>query len=521
MESDHVPVAIVGGGPCGLALGLMLAQRGIPCAVFEQHSGLSSHPKAMGFSRRTSEILKQLGVFDALFQPYRHLTEAPGVCLTIFARSLVGEEWGRIPLTQPVSPLSPGPNFHCPQTFTEHVLHQALEKCSPGTVRFNTEVAGVTATESQVEFTAGGRRMTSDWLVAADGAGGQIRHQLGIESDGPGDMGHFLNIYFRAAYGPRLTSRRSVLFNVLSEEAIGFFVTVNGDDLWLMHHFLQPGEAPEGFTNPMLEEMIRRASGIPEVPVEILSVSSWVMSPKVSRRFRMGRVLLTGDAAARMSPAGGLGLNTGLQSVHNLAWKLAEVVDGRASPALLDTYELERHGAATWTLEHTNRNAGEIGGIVAAALRRDWSGVREQIAHNGRAGSRLGIDLGIEYPAGALIPDGTAPVSRPDPVNDYPPNARPGSRAPHLALGDGRSVLDLFGSGFVLLAAETSPPGFSGCPSHVFPAGSPFAGAYGVRPGGCVLVRPDGYVAARWPDPPSHGAAEQAILRILRPDQDQ
>ncbi|MBN8249244.1 MAG: FAD-dependent monooxygenase, partial [Verrucomicrobia bacterium] len=483
MTTDHIPVAIVGGGPCGLGLGLMLTRHGVPCAVFERHTGLSTHPKAMGISRRTSEILQQLGVFDALFQPCRHLIEEPGVCLTIFARSLIGEEWGRIPLTEPVSPLSPGPNFHCPQTLTEQVLHQALEAAAPGTVRFNAEVTGVAAEDSRVAFVAGGRPMTADWLVAADGAGGQIRHHLGVESDGPGDMGHFLNVFFRASYGSRLGGRRSLLFNVLSEDSLAFFVTVNGDDLWLMHHFLQPGEEPGSFSPADLGAMIRRASGMPEVPVEVLSVSPWVMSPKVSRRFRAGRVLLTGDASARMSPAGGLGLNTGLQSAHNLAWKLAEVVRGVASPALLDTYETERHGAALWTLEHTNRNALEIGGIVAAALQHDWADVRYRIAHNGRGGSWLGADLGIEYPEGALIPDDTQPVPRADPVNDYIPNARPGARAPHVDLGNGRSVLELFGSEFTLLAAGRLPDALPPVRSHAFPATSPFAAAYGLRDG--------------------------------------
>ncbi len=96
-----------------------------------------------------------------------------------------------------------------------------------------------------------------------------------------------------------------------------------------------------------------------------------------------------------MSPAGGLGLNTGLQSTHNLAWKLAAVVQGTASPALLDSYEQERRGAALWTLENTNRNAGEIFALVEPTVKQDWPTVRNLIAKNGRAGSRLGIDLGL------------------------------------------------------------------------------------------------------------------------------
>ncbi len=513
----HTPVAIVGGGPCGLALALQLAQRQIPCVVFEKKPGLSTHPKAMGISRRSAEIFRQLGILDALYEPCRRLNEEPDICLNIFAHSFVGEEWGRIPLTEPFSPLSPGPSFNCPQTLTEQVIFDALEKVAPGCVRFNQEVTDVKSTGDKVEFKIGDQTWTADWLIAADGAGGHIRHELQIETDGPGNMGHFLNVYFRADYGKHLQDRRSILFSVLSEENIEFFVTVNGDDLWLMHHFLQPGETPADFPAEKLASIIRQSSGLTEVPVEVLSISPWVMSPKVSRKFRAGRIFFAGDSAARMSPSGGLGLNTGLQSTHNLAWKLAAVMQGMASSALLDSYEQERRGAALWTLENTNRNAGEIFALVEPTIKQDWSEVRRLIAKNGRAGSRLGIDLGIEYPTGALIPDGTDPVPRNDPVNDYIPNARPGSRAPHFILEDGRSVHDLFGKGFVLLAAETGPQSTPAYSAHVLPGNSVFATLYGLEPGGCVLVRPDGYVAARWRQSPPDGAVESAMSKILTP----
>jgi len=517
MSSPHSTVVIVGGGPCGLATALQLARLRVPCVVFEKKPGLSTHPKAMGISRRSSEIFRKWGILDALFEPCRHLIAGPDASLTIFARSFVGEEWGRIPLTEAVSPLSPGPSFHCPQTLTEQVLFDALERIAPGCVRFNTEVAQVKTKDFGVEFLVSGETHVADWLIAADGAGGQIRHELQVESDGPGDRGHFLNVFFRAAYGSRLANRRSVLFNVLSEEVVEFFVAVNGDDLWLMHHFLQPGETPADYDSEKLSSLIRRASGIPEIPVEVLSVSPWVMSPKVSRQFRRGRILFVGDSAARMSPAGGLGLNTGLQSVHNLAWKLAAVVKGTGSSALLDSYERERRGAALWTLEHTNRNTDEIMGIVGAALKSDWPAVREQIASNGRRGSRLGIDLGIEYPSGAFLPDGSEPIPRNDPVNDYLPNARPGSRAPHLVLEDGSSTLDLFGDGFALLAEGSAPVVPAECRVQVMTASSGFARTYGVDSGGCVLVRPDGYVGARWKQAPPAGEVEQALAKILKP----
>jgi 2-polyprenyl-6-methoxyphenol hydroxylase-like FAD-dependent oxidoreductase len=137
---------------------------------------------------------------------------------------------GRIPLIEPVSPLSPAPSFHCPQTLTEKVLFDMLGRTSPDCVRFNQKVTAVTVQEKQVKFSVGGERWTAEWLIAADGAGGQIRRDLQVESDGPGEMGRFLNVFFKADYSKHLAGRRSLLFSVLSEKRAEFFVTVNGDN---------------------------------------------------------------------------------------------------------------------------------------------------------------------------------------------------------------------------------------------------------------------------------------------------
>ena len=242
-----------------------------------------------------------------------------------------------------------------------------------------------------------GETVSAQWVVAADGAGSGVRRELSIETDGPGDMGHFVNVMFQARYGRHLGDRRAILYQALSEEYFEAFVAVNGDDLWLMHHFLQPNETPEDYTKGRFEGIIKHVSGLPSEPVEVISMRPWVMSPKVAMRFRVGRVFLVGDAAARLSPAGGLGLNTGLQSSHNLAWKLAAVVRGDANEVLLDSYEAERHTAALRTMENTNENAFEVYEIIQAGLRGDEDHVRELVARSRRGGAGLGQDLGVVY----------------------------------------------------------------------------------------------------------------------------
>jgi putative polyketide hydroxylase len=509
------PVGIVGGGPCGLFAALLLAREGVRCVVFEKHPGLSTHPKAMGVSRRTAEIYRAAGLLEAMQEQALPLDSR---ALSIWAKSLVGEELGRTEFTDRQSPLTPCESFHCPQTWTEHVLLEAVRREPLAEVRFATEVASVRARESAVDvLLADGQTVEVGWLVAADGAGSAIRRGLNIGTTGPGDLGHFLNVLFCANYGPHLAGRRAILHQVLNREGFEAFVEVNGRDLWLMHHFLQPGETAEDFPAARLGEIVRAMSGLPDVPVEVLGISPWVMSPKVASAFRAGRILLTGDAAARLSPAGGLGLNTGLQSVHNLAWKLGAVVRGEAGEGVLDSYDTERRGAALATMENTNRNAFEIFAIVEAAQRGEWEEVRRAVAHSRRGGSGLGQDLGIAYAAGAFLPDGSAAPEVEDPINDYLPVARPGHRLPHVTVrcgGRDQALGDLLGGELCILTGRDG----SGWPGAWRNGVEFFAETleetFGITHRGAVVVRPDGYVGARFATLPADPSA--ALLRARR-----
>ncbi|HEY5777446.1 MAG TPA: FAD-dependent monooxygenase [Terrimicrobiaceae bacterium] len=522
MEID-VPVAIVGGGPCGLMTALLLARSGVESTVFERKPSTSVHPKAMGLSRRTAEILRQHGLIERIMGGSLPIE---GRCLGIWAKSLVGEEYGRVPLAALHSEFTPCKTLHCPQTWTEKVLREALEQETVADLRFNSEVVSIEHREDDVRLQLStGESVRAQWVVAADGAGSGIRRDLSIDTDGPGDMGHFINVMFQARYGRHLGDRLAVLYQALSEEYFETFVAVNGDNLWLMHHFLKPNETPEDYTKGRFEGIIRHVSGLPDEPVEVISMRHWVMSPKVAMRFRIGRVFLVGDAAARLSPAGGLGLNTGLQSSHNLAWKLAAVVRGDASDSLLDSYEAERHTAALKTMENTNDNALEVFEIIQAGLRGETDRVRELVAHSRRAGAGLGQDLGVVYESGAFISDGTKPPKVADPINDYIPSACPGCRAPHVWIerNEGRrSILDLFEGTMVLLAGRKGdmwhePPFGSFMRNHVDFVCEEFEGLYGIGESGAVLVRPDGYVGARFKSAPEdpEGALHEALYGIL------
>ena len=231
-----------------------------------------------------------------------------------------------------------------------------------------------------------------------------------------------------------------------------------------------------------------------------------------------------------MTPAGGFGMNTGMQDAHNLAWKLAAVLGGWAGPALLETYECEREPVDRWITEQTLHNL--------AALRRVGTGStgEDTSMHEGRQEffNEQGLIFGAAYESAAVLPDDTPPPEVTNPVTDYVPTAHPGCRAPHVWLeraGQRLSALDLFGTEFVLLVAQA---GRAWCQAatevaqtrHVLfqafaigpegdlaDSGGSWATTYGVEQDGAVLVRPDGHVAWRSRSSVTHPA--QALQGVL------
>jgi hypothetical protein len=215
-----------------------------------------------------------------------------------------------------------------------------------------------------------------------------------------------------------------------------------------------------------------------------------------------------------MPPTGGFGLNTGVQDVHNLAWKLAGVLHGWAAPPLLDTYDVERQPVGRAITEQSLANSismGRLGSAHAQGLARP-----EFL-------NEVGMIFGATYESSAIVPDGTPPHVPENPVTDYTPSGRPGGRAPHVWLTRGEtrvSTIDLLGRRFTLLATdETWRAAASAIEAPhdvaiIGPGGDltdpdgTWSKTYGVAPGGAMLVRPDGYVGWRSRTRPADPAAE-------------
>jgi putative polyketide hydroxylase len=505
MAKIHIPVLIVGGGPTGLSASLLLSRHGVRSLLAERHFGTSVHPKARGLNVRTLELFRVWGVESAVRAAGAELNRALDA---VWAPTLVAPEEKRIPYGGAGERLgtdSPTTSAGCTQDKLEAVLLEAARSYGVGALRFGHELTalrqdcdGVTATIVD-QTTAEETIVRADWMIAADGAQSRVRSMLGIGMAGPGVLFHRMGIYFRADLREIGASRPALGWALRA----GMLAAVNLADLWLFMAPYQPehGERVEEFSETRCVQLIRSAVGIEDLEVEVLSALPWSGAAAVAEHFRDGRVFLAGDAAHLIPPAGGQAMNVGIQDVHNLVWKLTAHLGRWAGAALLDTYESERRPFAL-----------AVNGDVAQNVAAGPDAPRlEQFSNRGRV-------LGVAYDSDAIIPDGTQLPTVDNPVVEYIPTARPGSRAPHAWLwrdGQQISTLDLYDTHFVLL---TAPAGGAWCVAGsqvaqslgiplrcyvVHPDGplidktGAWPTLYGIAPDGAVLVRPDGHVAWR------------------------
>lgn len=499
-----VPVLIVGAGPTGLMASLSLAHHGVPSLVVERHLGTTIYPRAIGVNTRTMEILRSLGLEAEVRRAAFDAT--PKVARS---QTLVDPEPQLSPpFNQPHSGSSPVDFTLCSQQALEPILHRAASAHPQATFRFNTQLLSLQQMADGVcaviEDRTTNRRheVRCRYVVAADGGRSTVRQLLGIEMAGDTGVGHNLNIHFRAPIAQRLPTRPFFLHRVQNDRMAGVFYTTDGRSQWVLVVNYRPrcGESPADFSDERAAELIRGGAGMRDLPVEITALSPWETNADMATSSRIGRVFLAGDAAHRMTPAGALGMNTGIQDAHNLAWKLAAVLHGWGGPGLLDTYEDERRPVALANVERSLALH-----VLTGLLDVDAPGV--QVTPSTR--TALDFDLGFTYESAAVVADGTPEAGG---EGDYVPSARPGGRLPHVwARQRGRrvSTLDLTGPHFTVLvdgrerrwrdaarrvAHDLRVP--IRCES-VRGAGDAFAAAMGLSATGAVVVRPDGHVAWR------------------------
>ena len=362
MSDIETPVLIVGGSLVGMSTALLLADHGIPALLVEHHRGTAIHPRAALINQRSMEILRTVGIEPIVMQKSGEQFDQDGAVMSV--ETLAGKEIAYfIPnLNEGVRDVSPTVRVFITQRLLEPLLKSRAQEMG-AQLRFSTEMIsfaqdadGVTAV---IRDRDSGKTSTvrARYMVAADGSRSRIRESLGIAMQGRGVFSNSATIYFRADVTPLLRGRNLSIIMVVNPTLRGFFrIEKPYQSGFLAVNTLGNPDAPDTDVTKDLDqersrELVHAALGTKDLPVTIEDVMPWQSVADVAERFQDGRVFLAGDAAHVMPPYGGFGGNTGIADAHNLAWKLALVVRGKAGPELLSTYEPERRPAAAFTVE--------------------------------------------------------------------------------------------------------------------------------------------------------------------------
>jgi 2-polyprenyl-6-methoxyphenol hydroxylase-like FAD-dependent oxidoreductase len=461
METD---VLICGAGAAGLTLAVDLARRGVAFRLIDVAAQPFHGSRGKGIQPRSLEVFEDLGVVDRLVAaggayPPQRVHRADGS----FADSPFQE------IGEP-TPSEPYPiPLMLPQHRTEAILRERLAELGH-CPQYGEALEGVTQDADGVTATVNGAACRVRYLVGCDGGRSTVRQALDI-----GFPGETLGV--RALVADLLLDGLSRdawhRWNDGTPQSMSLCPLMGTDQFQLQARI--PGDGEVDLSAAGLQGMIATRTGRGDLGVQSVSwASAYSMNARLADRFQVGRVFLAGDAAHTHPPTGGQGLNTSVQDSYNLGWKLAAVLAG-APADLLATYEEERRPIAASML-----------GLATKLLEAARAG----------GGMRRGRDtqqLDIGYPDSRLSRGRTA-----------------GNRAPDApvrgAAGQPTRLFILFqGSHWTLLVYEAPSPIASraGLRLHRVGAGGDIIDEqglvreyYGLVPGECVLVRPDGYIGA-------------------------
>jgi len=582
MDTIEVPVLIVGGGGCGLSASVFLSGHGVGHLLVERRRSTSNLAKAHYVNQRTMEIFRQHGLDEVAgrgaptekFGRVRWQTTltGDGPLDQQIIHEMDGYSGGALSAAYAAAgPIMP---TKLPQIRLEPILRRYAEQRNPGRVRFGHELTGFTddgdrvVAEIRDVVTGETSRVVAQYLIAADG-GRTVGAALGVQMQGLQNLFDITTAYFSADLSPYWHDGTIMTWFVnpyradLSCALIEMGPTWGkGCEDWAL--FFNAADQTDPRDEQAVTDRIREVLGVPDLDVSMNKVTRWTVEAVVADRYRVGRVLLAGDAAHRQPPSVGLGLNTGIQDVHNLAWKLAAVLTGRAHDSLLDTYEAERRPVGQFNVGWAMSVSSHLALAVDTAIglsprvppeRRSQMfsafydpgpfGVAKRArsaeifaTHRGECQAH-DVEIGFAYETGAVVPDGSGPPPRAPLWDVHHPTTRPGHRLPHAWIernGERRSTHDLAGpAGFALITGSGGAPWaeaatkvaekFSiqitvasiGDGAEWADADGRWAGVREITDAGAILVRPDTHVAWRSPggsaDPA--GVLGDALARVL------
>jgi 3-(3-hydroxy-phenyl)propionate hydroxylase len=536
-------VVIVGAGPIGLATALDLARYGIASVVLESELQVVEGSRAIVFTRRSMEILQQVGVAASVTAkglPWRYGNS--------FYR---GQRVFRMEAPHPQDDRF-GPLINLQQQYLEGFCVSQIEREPLIDLRWGNHVTGIVHNDGDhatlsVDTPDGGYEIDSEWVIATDGARSGLRQTLGLKMQGDAYEGRFVIADIRIKLD--LPTERLAFFDPIWNPGNTVLMHREPDDMWRIDYQLPPGEAPEQALQ--IDSLTARINaqlemiGAGGTPWELDWYSVYSARAMTLSDYVCKRVIFAGDAAHMLPIFGVRGANTGLQDGHNLAWKLAFVLRGWGSPRLLDTYSEERVAAAREIVGEAGKSTRFMtppsrgfrllrDATLSLSLQHEF--VRPLFHwRTSRPHEYLSSSLNYASAAGPhgapRSPDGVPGL--PDGVPGSLDGVSNGAPVPNVCLGPDDYLFDHLGASFYLFyytaepelpealhdaIAEVQQRGFPFEAVAIVPAGrraappvlgaaqtfsdesGRFAALYGFAPGGAqaYLVRPDQHTSAHW-----------------------
>lgn len=532
-DISTIPVAIVGGGPIGLLLALFLDRHNVSSVVLNTEESVPDHPRGSTHNARTMEHYRRLGLATQVRRlglPWDHAAD-----IAFFTR-YNGFELARLPWASPGAALRqvatadrtdqiPEPMHRANQMYVERLLVDHASTRPNITLRFGWRVVGLDQHTHHVIVTGerdgSPHRWRASYAVGCDGGRSFVRRRLGIRYSGAhsldqdvlGRRATAAHLRIPTLYRDLLGHRKAWSYWAVNSELALNLIAINGvDEFFLLTSSLDPDTADGG----QLVRLVQRAVGV-DIPVDVLGHRPWTPGAAlVAERFGSERTMIAGDAAHLFTPNGGFGMNTGVDDVANLSWKLAAAIQGWGGSRLLSSYESERRPIAIRNTTAARELNVRLGTIERPATLEedsaDGAATRDKIgaelAEYGRLTlDTIGVQLGARYDGSPIIDPG-GDAAPPDSFTTYTPSSVPGGRAPHVWLDDvhgpRNSVFDRFGVGFTVLRLSAHAPSTAGLeaaarqrrlPLKVVHVTDPRARSLYERD--LVLVRPDHHVAWR------------------------
>lgn len=349
-------VVIVGGGPIGLGLALDLADHGIPSVVLEADSTVSTGSRAGCYTRRTMEIFERIGVAAPTMElgygwstgwSYYHTSQ-------VFELQMPNDRFQQYP-----------PAVNLPQCFVEQfMVDEAARRDGLIEIRWQNRMTsmehGPDGVRLKVETPLGEYDLEADWLVACDGARSDVRGAMGLRMSGQQYEGRYVIVDIRFDDRDMQIGRRA-WFDPPSNPGNTVLMHKEGEQIWRFDYQLWPDEDAEEATKP--ENVLPRVRqhldmlGFDSSDIEPIWISIYRANALSLDSYDHGRVLFAGDAAHLVPIFGVRGMNSGMEDAHNLAWKLALVADGKAPRSLLESYSAERVRVARENIRQASKSA--------------------------------------------------------------------------------------------------------------------------------------------------------------------